>query len=416
MASIKVDLLTKEELLYELKLRNIVCDGSLTVDTLRKMLRKCIKENIPALAENLVGKISVNSELEILELKIGQCHESVAELTETSRPIDVCRNENKIEHCRNRLNIVLKFQIDEAQRNKCKELMEKIRDITESLNKLNMDVSVKENAVRRISESNIEEEELLDDVFAKDESNLVASVSKNLQAVDVSGSNVYTKNVDTKVFRKLPNPLESYFKDFKATDGLNCNDFIEFLKLMYKIKEETEMSDRAIIEMFVYRTSGALHNKLIENRNKSITDLHSELMRCFMPLSLRDSLIRKFVNRPQSDDEALPNYVNSVKVYAKIFQCSYSEREIVEFIKMGINMRDRANLVFTSNPRTFKDLDELCIMCQNVNYHNFVRDDKKKYINRKDFHVNNVGKVLTCYNCNRPGHIAKHCFRKTKNM
>lgn len=372
-----------------------------------------------------MGKISVNSELEILELKIGQCQESVADLTETSRPIDVCRNENKIEHSRNRLNIILKFKLDESQRNTCKELMDKIRAMSESLSKLNIDVSVKENAVRRISESNIEEEELLDDVFTRDESRVAASISENLNSVDVPPSNLNSVNVppsnlnipptDTKVFRKLPNPLEAYFKDFKSTDGLHCGDFIEFLKLMYKIKEETEMSDRAIVEMFVYRTSGALHNKLIENRNKAIADLHSELMRCFMPLSLRDSLIRKFVNRPQFDDEALPNYVNSVKIHAKIFQCNYSEREIVEFIKMGINKRDRANLVFSSNPRTFKDLDELCIMSQNVNYNNFIRDDKKKEVNRKGFQVNNVSKVITCYNCNRPGHIARNCYRKTKN-
>ncbi|KAG8265587.1 hypothetical protein J6590_091733 [Homalodisca vitripennis] len=58
-------------------------------------------------------------------------------------------------------------------------------------------------------------------------------------------------------------------------------------------------------------------------------------------------------------------------------RCDYTEKEIVDIIKVGIAPYVKARLVFCDNPKNFEDLDQLCIHEQNVYYEeNKVRETK----------------------------------------
>ncbi|KAG8285237.1 hypothetical protein J6590_086609, partial [Homalodisca vitripennis] len=82
----------------------------------------------------------------------------------------------------------------------------------------------------------------------------------------------------------------------------------------------------------------------------------------------KESLKRDLVHRAQKYNERLSSYINSIKENAKLLQCDYTEKEIVDIIKVSIAPNVRANLVFCDNPKNFEDLDQLCIHEQNVCY------------------------------------------------
>lgn len=143
--------------------------------------------------------------------------------------------------------------------------------------------------------------------------------------------------------------------------------------------------------------------------------MHSDILRCFIPLTLRENLISEYVNRPQKIGEPLALYAELVKSFAQVLNCSYSESELVEIITMGINVEDRSKLVLVGPILTFKDLERACIHCQNVGYCNYIRD--KSYV-RSNFKQTGIrpNENKKCYNCGRAGHLAKQCYRKSNQQ
>lgn len=72
MTQIKVDLLVKDEILYELYVRDVDCNEKSLVTELRKKLRKALSSKIQPNCKNLVNKISILNEFEVLTDKINQ--------------------------------------------------------------------------------------------------------------------------------------------------------------------------------------------------------------------------------------------------------------------------------------------------------------------------------------------------------
>lgn len=131
-------------------------------------------------------------------------------------------------------------------------------------------------------------------------------------------------------------------------------------------------------------------------------------------------------------NEPLAMYISEVKINHQILKSHLSEKELVTFIKNGISPDIRNKLVFESNPSTFQDLNNLCLQNNNVCYNDWVRDNlcNSQYAagkhNLRPAHVSNsfpsnkVSRVNSntprvCYNCNKPGHVAKNCYSKSKN-
>lgn len=162
MSEIKVDLLCRDELIYELNLRNWKTDEKSVVSDLRKLLRTCLQQNIPAKSANLVDKISVRDELDTITNKLSLCEEKVLELTSESRPIDIARQNARIEHVRVRLSNLSHFTMTEPEKNECIALANKFKEIKDKFKELSYDKEKVENTVRKLSESNLEEEHLSD--------------------------------------------------------------------------------------------------------------------------------------------------------------------------------------------------------------------------------------------------------------
>jgi hypothetical protein len=62
-----------------------------------------------------------------------------------------------------------------------------------------------------------------------------------------------------------------------------------------------------------------------------------------------------------------------------------------------------------SDPKTFDELDKMCIHVQNVRFRE--TDRKSVPVNKNKPYVNNIQDERKCFQCNRVGHIAKNCYR-----
>lgn len=475
---LRVNLLVKSELTYELLGRNIqtFSDDSTVID-LRKLLR--VHQEASFDARNLIDKINADDELVLIEEKLSNLETYIGELS--SRYVSkILRAETKLNHLDLRCSTLLLFKMSEENIKRCQSFQKKIDALKEAVAAVGVDEETKEQVFRRLSED-LEDEEELDDVFSKIDKECGSSktvnkpttaatqvthsstgnvISQSMLVSDTStissfsnmrpimsqapvsnvglGHNYQvpnnminsdTYNIDQSqscqsnlnIYSKLPNPIEKYLKMFKSTNGLNVTELLNFIKVCLKMSNELKLTSNIVIDLATSYSHGPLLGKMLELKaqNSTLEQMHVELLRCFVPINLRESLRKNLVNRPQKVGEPLSIYCNDLRENAKILLCPYTETELVQIIKLGISPQDRSRLVFVGNPVTFADLDSLCIQTQNMAYSDYLRNTGSGKGSQFVHTVNTatpepMNKPRVCYFCQRPGHIARFCYRKNK--
>ena len=114
---------------------------------------------------------------------------------------------------------------------------------------------------------------------------------------------------------------------------------------------------------------------------------------------------------------------------ARILGMGMSEEEVVQHILDGVSADDRLRLVFAQRPQWFTDLERLCVMTETMQMTDQASGNSRRAEprpqtsegareptfprqaqparNRQQTNSNSV----ICYNCNRPGHVARNCTR-----
>jgi len=449
-----VDLLVKDEIIYELNLRGKNLSGVETVRDLRKQLRLSIKNFELPDHKHLHAKLNVNNELETIMQKIKSLSVDIPDVLDKEhvRTIDIARLDAKLGHIKTRLCNLQYFQINEENKLISDDLLKQVDELHSKFVIVKNKVGDQQlnTVMNQLSESNIEEEHLLSS------NNSVASSEKSVnrnqnveynqnillkhstpaanppQNPDLSGhqnplvdsAQLQVNSLNT-MFAALPNPITSYLQAFKSTNGLNTKEILDFIKNTLKLKVETQLSDLQILNLITNFTTGPLLTKLLELKSQfiDIDHVHKGILYHFLSLGLREKLKRELVLRPQFVNEPLSIYIYNVKENAKILDLNYSEAELVQSIKYGISPYERAKLVFMKNPETFADLDQLVIQSHNVMYLDYERDVQSSNLSVRDSNlsqnvstnpVNNTKPFVanrdkTCFVCNKKGHIAKFC-------
>lgn len=439
---IKVDILLKDELEFELKLRNVSPPKDYLAKDLRKLLRKALKDCVVSDTKNLQDKIVLSDEYDILVQKEGVIKTLLDEVLENPKPTQVVRVETKLIHLQNRCTHILKFKMEDKDKDMVNDILSKCKIYMDNVNSIAIESNSKEVAYQKLSQSIMEDDEIDDAIqdvedkigdqsILKDNGKNVSNSENNIEtglntlhvsSCDIVRSGVSNASKNTVLtnnpnpimnFCKLDNPINRYLKMFRVTDGVNIHELLNFLRVCLRIKREVQVNDSDIYDLCIAYAHGMLLNKVNDAKMSGISfDLfHSDLLNCFVPLTLQERLKMDLVLKPQGYEETLSTYICNVRENVQLLKLNLNEKQIVDIIVIGLNPICRSKLVFQNAPSTFKDLDHLCIQIQNVLYSDSQR--KPMVVNRSQ---NGMSSGKVCYICNKNNHIAKDCYKNPKRQ
>lgn len=452
--ALKVQYLVKDELLFELLARGREVSTELSVNTLRKNLRSAVRDNIPFKVSNLVNVVNPSQELSLIQAKLVLIEDSVSELSEKSPLLSVAKCQEKLNHLGRRISFLEGLKLDEEPREIFTVCKAKVDKLVETVSKLVPGMNaerlseLEQQLDKSLTEAEMEEEgncnptsiprsELPATTQPICEPGIVPSAStpsqpQTVPVFDINNqypNNLHKNSTSLSMFGKISNPIEKYLQNFKITNGLNPSSLLVFIKNMLKLKNETSLSHLEILNLLPCYAEEPLLNKILECKNNmpNVDYLHRELLAYFLPFGMLERLKQDLIFRPQRHYEPLPVYIYDIKNHSDILLSSLTEQQLVESIIRGINPEDRNKLIFMSKPTSFKDLESICVASNNIGFNDHLRNDAEQprlnvvrpphaeYRPRRNNNLLNQGPKL-CFSCNRPGHLAKNCYRSPKNL
>lgn len=455
MRASQIYYLSKDELIYEAHLRGIKLVPNYDSNQIRKLISQSLKDKILPQVENLKGVISVSSELSMCCKKVQIFDNLLEDLNNDIQPVNANKLEAKVSHLKNRIQNLKRFKMEQEDESKVKDLLTKVitqeKVFSEIFNKISpeelkladdlLNESFKQDFPSQKSSDSVQGDNInnLPMTVTQDTSSTQRTVSHTTDQGDntqeecimsnsgpVINPNSFQYNSSnnfTSVFNKIPNPAECVIREIPTTDGLNAMELLNFLKSMLKLKSQCNLNDVEILAILLNFGKGPLLSKITEckEHNLSLENVHTILLETFIPATLRSKLHQDLVLRPQKNNEPLSVYIYEVKSYSKLLLSSFTEFQLVEFIKYGINFECRNTLTFQKNPVSFADLEQLCIASQNVIYSDATRNnmsDSNPNVNGNQ-HVSGfnqpnrgryVSNIKTCFNCHKKGHISRNCY------
>uniref|UniRef100_A0A1B6L3L9 CCHC-type domain-containing protein n=1 Tax=Graphocephala atropunctata TaxID=36148 RepID=A0A1B6L3L9_9HEMI len=455
MAKFNLNYLLKDELTYELLARGEELKYD-NVEDLRKQLRKHLNQ-IPE-PKHLSGKISLQSEIKTIQCKLDFIEVLVNQTTENTSRLSVAKIKAKLSHIQLRISNLSKCKLEPTYLTELENLSQKLTLITNEFQAHKIKFSEEEltNFEEELNQSFIEEEEQnnkLENFLPTD--GKITSTPINTPTLVQPQVEVVHENVNlgrpiyhsptqhpgnqtctpeySPIFNKLANPIEKLLNKFVICDGLVVNMLLLFLRNLLELRTQTNLTATQIYEILPSFTAAPLLNKVLQCKTAcySLDQLHNQIISTFLPITLREKLKQDLVIRPQKPQEPLSIYINEVKINSQILQTGMTESEVVVFIKNGLSPEVRNKLIFETNPTSFQDLDQLCINANNIQYNDFLRNqlypERSTYqshpqagnsrfkteipTNNFNFPQHRQPSEKICFNCNRKGHIAKHCYR-----
>ena len=230
------------------------------------------------------------------------------------------------------------------------------------------------------------------------------------------------------------------------TDGLSITKLLAFIKYLLQIKDLQQLSDCQILQVLLPKSRPPLKDRVLESLSSQhpVEELHTTLIRHFIPTGIYEELKRNTVFRVQGAHERLAHYIADIREASRLLQVNWSEKQLVETILVGLSPEERSRLALINKPNTFAELEQCSIHSSNVWYSDQNRrsllpqvqrinetqplvPDTRTHRESRPFRIpatshyqtksNNqqpqqntsdtVSREKRCYNCGKLGHISR---------
>lgn len=211
---------------------------------------------------------------------------------------------------------------------------------------------------------------------------------------------------NSRVYGKMPNPMERLLRGLPETSGLFPEKLIQFLGQVLLIRDKVGASDADILEGILPFTSPPLSQSVQQalSSSGSFDDFHRSALQLFPPLMGR-RLCHSLVDRFQKEGESFADFIHDISLMARCVRDPRSEAEIVDIIISNMHPATGAYFTFQSRPTTFADLIKLSQIAQDRTFAESQRKDSRPFF--KSSVVNRPG--VSSFSNNRQGiHAVNH--------
>ena len=179
-----------------------------------------------------------------------------------------------------------------------------------------------------------------------------------------------TLNYNADLYGKITHPVEKLLTEIPYTDGLNVTKLLNFIKYLLQIKDLQQLNDWQILQVLLPKCKPPLKNRVIESLSSTlpVEDLHTSIIKYFIPTGIYEELKRKTVLRVQGNHERLAHYISDIRESSRLLQVDWNETQMVDTILVGLSPEERSRLALINRPNTFADLEQCSIHSSNVWY------------------------------------------------
>lgn len=425
--AVAADLLLKEDLVYELSVRNIPLPAAdFTVYSLLALYRE--NESAPIIPEN-VKAYYPDDDFSALELKVEQVRElSLALLDGTPTEKQVRRVLSKVDQVINRIK-------DASECGKFSEsLVEQLQSWQSCLDTIRQAFHKdKPEGNLTGTKSQFNTDSLLD-----------APIVPNCQSNEIGGAvpGVVLNNTASAMlippllssqqvmfgnFGKLPHPLTQLLSQVPKYNVSSLENTLAFLLFL-----DTVATQVKILNIDIRPVLAVIFSKLTQpladlfgtgiQAGYDIDRLHDHILEVFFPARARMTVVQRYYYRVQGISEPLNDYIREVKTYGRVLRVTNNEEEVVGNILNGLSPVVRSCLNFEARPRNFAELDALCIRVMAVLHADTLRtsnnNNNSRNLAARSYNVsatvsNSVpsrsSRQVICYHCRAPGHVVRNC-------
>jgi len=240
-------------------------------------------------------------------------------------------------------------------------------------------------------------------------------------------------------YSRLPNPLLPVLQGLPHVDGLNVDNVLRFLGGALRMKAFPGVQDSDLLMILMGYVTPPLSDRLaaVVQGQGSFEAFHREILSFCIPSRMLETLKMTYFYRPQRLGECMANFVTEVREAGRVLLLGFSEEQTVQTILEGLAPEERSRLSMTPVPRNFRELDLLCLTSQNISLVDQQRVGLSKpdptarpllaSVQAQSFHqhprtadplrnpaptdeaIEDRRRHFVCYGCGKPGHTRRFC-------